>query len=136
MRAFSFQGNGHVIYNGSFYYAHSGYKDQAYVVRYQLKTKTNTSVLIPMANGTGPTTLLYAKGHNLFDFAVDENGLWLIYGLYPSNNTVVMKMDPVTLQPHYMWNISLDHHRVGEMFIVCGVLYALDSAEDRDTHIR
>lgn len=36
----------------------------------------------------------------------------------------------------YAWNISLDHHKVGEMFIVCGVLYAVDSTTERNTKIR
>lgn len=36
----------------------------------------------------------------------------------------------------YIWNISVNHHKVGEMFIVCGVLYAVDNVTDRDTRIR
>lgn len=38
--------------------------------------------------------------------------------------------------PQQIWNISLDHHKVGEMFIVCGVLYAVDSVTERNTSIR
>lgn len=33
-------------------------------------------------------------------------------------------------------NISVHHRMVGEMFIVCGVLYAVDSATELDTKIR
>lgn len=40
------------------------------------------------------------------------------------------------MTPQYAWNISLDHRKVGEMFIVCGVLYAVDSVSDRSTKIR
>lgn len=36
----------------------------------------------------------------------------------------------------YSWNISVNHHKVGEMFIVCGVLYAIDSVTERNTKIR
>ncbi len=36
----------------------------------------------------------------------------------------------------FSWNISIQHKSVGEMFIVCGVLYALDSTSDRTTKIR
>ena len=36
----------------------------------------------------------------------------------------------------YMWNISLSHHQVADMFIVCGVLYAVDHVDLRDTKIR
>lgn len=38
--------------------------------------------------------------------------------------------------PQHIWNISLEHHKVGEMFIVCGVLYAVDSVTERNTTIR
>lgn len=40
------------------------------------------------------------------------------------------------MQIQYIWNISVDHHKVGEMFIVCGVLYAVDNVTERDTKIR
>lgn len=40
------------------------------------------------------------------------------------------------MKPQYIWNISLNHHKVGEMFIVCGVLYAVDSVTERNTKIR
>merc|ERR1719219_362260 len=66
----------------------------------------------------------------------DENGLWAVFGLAVDNNTVVMKFDPQTLEIQYMWNISLSHHQVADMFIVCGVLYAVDHVEERDTRIR
>merc|ERR1719219_3395919 len=66
----------------------------------------------------------------------DENGLWAVFGLAVDNNTVVMKFDPQTLEIQYMWNISLSHHQVADMFIVGGVLYAVDHVEERDTRIR
>ena len=74
------------------------------------------------------------------------------------NNTLVMKFDPTSLQvkevihtihysmnndllfflsqPEYMWNISLSHYQVADMFVVCGVLYAVDHVDLRDTRIR
>lgn len=38
--------------------------------------------------------------------------------------------------PQKIWNVSIDHHKVGEMFIVCGVLYAVDSVSITNTKIR
>lgn len=69
------------------------------------------------------------------DFSLDENGLWVIYGL-ANNNTAVMKVDTATLQIQYTWNISVVHHKAGDMFIVCGVLYVVDSVTERITNIR
>lgn len=40
------------------------------------------------------------------------------------------------MQIQYIWNISLNHHKVGDMFIVCGALYAIDSVTDRNSRIR
>lgn len=40
------------------------------------------------------------------------------------------------LQIEYSWNISLSHHKFGEMFITCGVLYGIDSSTERETKIR
>lgn len=40
------------------------------------------------------------------------------------------------MQTQYIWNISINHHKVGEMFIVCGVLYAVDSVVEQTTRIR
>lgn len=40
------------------------------------------------------------------------------------------------MKAQYAWNISIDHHKVGEMFIVCGVLYAVDSVSEKTSKIR
>ena len=65
-------------------------------------------------NGGDLVTRLYQPQleDNYFDFSIDENGLWGIFGLAVDNNTVVMKMDAYTLDIQYMWNISLNHHQV------------------------
>lgn len=41
---------------------------------------------------------LYKKSRDYLDLNVDENGLWVIYGLARMNNTVVAKIDPNTLK--------------------------------------
>ncbi|KAG8229193.1 hypothetical protein J437_LFUL001065 [Ladona fulva] len=130
-----FKGNSHVVYNGSFYY---NQLNQSKVIRFDLTTEAYAGVEAPLAphNGGG-ANYLYTTEYNYLDFSTDENGLWVIYGLPPpSNNTVVMKLDAVTLKREYMWNISIDHHKVGEMFVVCGVLYAVDSVTETNTKIR
>lgn len=88
--------------------------------------------------GSGPRHL-YKVNYNYIDFNVDENGLWVIHGVADSNNTIVSKLGispngQMTIQ--YSWNITLNHQQVGEMFIVCGVLYAIDSNTERSTKIR
>ncbi|XP_014482592.1 PREDICTED: uncharacterized protein LOC106748509 isoform X2 [Dinoponera quadriceps] len=129
---YPFQGNGHIVYNKSFFYNPI---NRSTVFRFDLYSSSDhgcdresdcemqlPGLLLNTQN------LLYTPYHNFnyVDFNVDENGLWVIYGL-PSNNTVVVKMDPARMAIQYAWNISIDHHRFGEMFIAGGVLYAVHS---------
>ena len=134
------QGNDHVIYNGSFFY----YNHQTEsIVRYQLNTKSPQKVKIHrnrvvVNQGGELLTQLYKPQQegSYFDFSTDENGLWGVFGLALDNNTVVMKFDSDTLEIQYMWNISLKHHQISDSFIVCGVMYAVDHVDERNTKIR
>ena len=83
------------------------------------------------------SSFIRSKSQSYFDFSVDEMGLWVIYGISESNNnTAVAKLNSYSLEIEYVWNISLNNHRAGEMFIACGVLYAVDSVLERNTKIR
>ena len=68
--------------------------------------------------------------------AVDENGLWALMAFKENNNTGVLKIDAANMELLYMWNISLNHNLVADMFIVCGVLYAVDKTDAPQTKIR
>ena len=83
-------------------------------------------------------TRLYPEmgGNVMVDLAVDENGLWAIMAMKENNNTLVMKISSYNMELIYAWNISLNHNLVADMFLVCGVLYAVDSTDARDTKIR
>ncbi|XP_055319441.1 uncharacterized protein LOC129577050 [Sitodiplosis mosellana] len=127
-----FQGNAHVVYNGSFYYHQ---KDSPTIIRYDLeKRETICNVTLPEFQWTGDH-YLYTTKCNYVDLNADENGLWAIYSTPKSTNTYVVKLDAITLEIQYGWNISINHNKVGEMFIVCGVLYAIDSVTERNTKI-
>lgn len=127
-----FTGNSHVIYNGSFYYQQQGHQS---IIRYDLTSGNTRSVNVPEVATEG-NNYLYSTGRDYIDLNTDDNGLWAIYGLPDSNSTVVMKIDPWSLKVEYSWNISVNHHKFGELFITCGVLYAIDSTTERDTKIR
>ncbi|KAK7083078.1 Olfactomedin-like domain protein [Halocaridina rubra] len=127
-----FTGNSHILYNGSFYYHQQGRQS---IISYDLNSGNTKSVPVPKVATEGGN-YLYDGGRDYIDFSTDENGIWAIYGLPENNNTVVMKIDPWTLKVEYSWNISINHHKFGELFITCGVLYAIDSTTERDTKIR
>ena len=89
-------------------------------------------------NGPEFLTQLYPemKGNVFVDLSVDENGLWAIMAMKENNNTLIMKLSAWNLELIWAWNITLNHNLVADMFIVCGVLYAVDSTAARDTKIR
>ncbi len=129
-----------MIYNGTFFY-YNHFTES--IVRYQLNTKSSQKVKIPRNRvvdfaGGELLTRLYRpqQEDSYFDFSTDENGLWGVFGLALDNNTVVMKFDSNTLEIHYMWNISLNHQQIADSFIVCGVMYAVDHVDERNTKIR
>lgn len=67
-------------------------------------------------------------------FAVDESGLWV---LYPALDTegfhqevvLLTRVSPRDLQPVQSFRTGLRRGLYGNSFLVCGVLYAVDSME-------
>ncbi|XP_045908019.1 olfactomedin-like protein 2B [Micropterus dolomieu] len=74
------------------------------------------------------------------EFAVDESGLWL---LYPAVDTegfhqeviLLIHVRPRDLQPIRSFRTGLRRGRYGNSFLVCGVLYAVDSMERRFANV-
>ncbi|KAF2901206.1 hypothetical protein ILUMI_04981 [Ignelater luminosus] len=130
--ALPFQGNAHVVYNGSFYY-HAQGKPQ--IIRYFLKKKTKTELNVTELIAMDSSNALYKTGYNYLDFSVDDNGLWVIFPVPDSNNTGVMKVND-SMHIQKMWNFSMEHQKVGEMFVACGVLYAIDSISTYHSKVR
>ncbi|KAK2713866.1 hypothetical protein QYM36_009677, partial [Artemia franciscana] len=120
---FTMKGHLHTIFNGSFYYHQA---DEDRLIRYELLTERTSAITLPNVTYNGNIYLYSQESQSYVDLSVDENGLWVIYGLQ-ENNTAVMKLNSYSLEPQYIWNITISHKKVGEMFLVCGVLYAVDS---------
>lgn len=127
-----FSGNSHVIYKSSFYYHRNGTNR---LQRLDLKTSETSSMTIHDASYLPQDNRLYELNYNHMDISVDENGLWVIFASNNTNNTLVMKLRD-DLHEERVWNISLDQKQMGEMFVVCGVLYGVESVLDTFTKIR
>lgn len=125
---YSFTGTGHVVFNGAFYYNRAFSRD---VIRYDLRhryvaawTTLHDAILEEQAHSTQTEV----------EFAVDESGLWL---LYPALDTegfhqeviLLVQLHPRDLQPIRSFRTGLRRGRYGNSFLVCGVLYAVDSME-------
>ncbi|XP_043212983.1 uncharacterized protein LOC122377089 [Amphibalanus amphitrite] len=125
------QGNSHVVFNGSFYYHVRG---EPNIVRFNLRSSRieNTLELPDLAKNRSVT--LYNSTYTYVDFAVDENGLWVVYAL-PNNNLGVVKLSS-ELDVLQTWNISFQgdsHAKDGDTIIVCGVLYGIKSRTESNT---
>ncbi|KAI1301448.1 Olfactomedin-like protein 2B [Halotydeus destructor] len=130
---FSFAGNSHAVYSGCFYYNQQGTNR---LIKYDLISNRTFFKSIEDAAHKPDERLLYETHHNYMDINVDENGLWVIFASEATNNTLILKIDAQSLMTQSAWNISLDHTKIGEMFIACGVLYGTESATDTFTKIR
>ena len=94
------------MYNGKFFYASPSGK----LVRLDLQKGDVKDFEVPLLGDQK----LYKGRYNLLDLNVDDNGLWIIYGLKDSNNTVVAKVRhaparrPAPHTPHMPEARSLD----------------------------
>lgn len=110
--------------------------NKPHIRRFELATNDTRMLNVPLVVTKG-SNYLYTTNYNYMDFSVDENGLWVIYGIPSTNHTIVMKVNTDRkMETQYMWNISINNHLFGEMFVACGVLYAVDSVTERNSKIR
>ncbi|XP_017277647.1 olfactomedin-like protein 2B isoform X2 [Kryptolebias marmoratus] len=131
---YSFTGTGHVVFNGAFYYNRAFSGD---VIRYDLRHRYVS------AWTTLHDALLEEQIHRTqteVELAVDESGLWL---LYPALDTegfhqeviLLIHLHHRDLQPIRTFRTGLRRGRYGNSFLVCGVLYAVDSMEHRYANV-
>ncbi|KAH9494330.1 Olfactomedin-like domains containing protein [Dermatophagoides farinae] len=87
------------------------------------------------SNNNDKRKLLYTNQLNHMDISVDENGAWVIYpNIYSElNNTIIMKFNGTNIE--FIWNLTVDYHKLGETFILCGIIYGIDSTQQLHTHI-
>ncbi|XP_023259841.1 olfactomedin-like protein 2B [Seriola lalandi dorsalis] len=131
---YSFTGTGHVVYNGAFYYNRAFSRD---VIKYDLRhryvaawTTLHDAILEEQAHRTQTEV----------EFAVDESGLWL---LYPALDTegfhqeviLLTHLRPRDLLPVRSFRTGLRRGHYGNSFLVCGVLYGVDSMERRYANV-
>lgn len=79
-------------------------------------------------------TYLFRNSKTYFKFAVDENGLWVIFATDTDDDTMVAKLDPDTFSVEAVINTHYPTTKAGNAFIVCGVIYFTDDKDRRVTY--
>ncbi len=126
---FKCTGTGHLVYKGSIYC--NKYKTNR-MMKFTIETGEHISVKLHDAafNNTYP----YTSGSMTdFDFAVDEKGLWVIYGSYEhKGNLVVARLNPEDLQIHVhdRFVTTFPKTSASNTFMACGNLYVTENKKD------
>ncbi|KAM9789928.1 LOW QUALITY PROTEIN: olfactomedin-like protein 2B [Neosynchiropus ocellatus] len=123
---YSYTGTSHVVFNGALYYNRAFSRD---VIRYDLRQRYVS------AWTTLHDAILEEQSHRTrteVEFAVDESGIWLIY---PALDTEGFHQEVILLnhvrsrdlQTIRSFRTGLRRGYYGNTFLVCGVLYGVDS---------
>lgn len=132
---YSWMGTGHVVYHGSFYYNRAFSRD---IIKFNLRgryvaawTTLQDAVLLEAEGGLSGAPWGW-EGQSEMELAVDEGGVWLLYPAldlegFHQEVIVLSRLNPRDLRSEATFRTGLRRRYYGNSFLICGVLYAVDS---------
>ncbi|MBZ3884092.1 Olfactomedin-4 [Sciurus carolinensis] len=123
------QGSGTAVYNNNMYV---NWHNTGNIARVNL-TNNRVEVTQTLPSAAYNNRFSYANvAWQDIDFAVDEQGLWVIYATEASTgNIVISKLNDTTLEVLDTWFTKQYKPSVSNAFMVCGVLYATRTLNTR-----
>ncbi|XP_061552903.1 olfactomedin-like [Phycodurus eques] len=103
------------------------------LAKYNFTSMKYESRVIPAAS----STFSYANyAYQVFDFASDENGLWVTYATDQSDGKMVLaKINEESFGIEEIWQTSVYKPGINNIFMVCGVLYAVRTVDIQNEEI-
>ncbi|XP_068697887.1 olfactomedin-like protein 2B [Montipora foliosa] len=126
-------GTGAVVYGPYLYYNRG---NTYYICKYNLHTQRQEAQISVSGYYTRKAYYQWG-GYSGMDLAVDEQGLWVLYGTSSSSYPLyASKVDVVKNSRTHGWPLRTEKMTsMGNAFVACGVVYTIDSFNSRSTTI-
>ncbi|XP_068753189.1 olfactomedin-like protein 2A isoform X1 [Montipora capricornis] len=129
---YDWDGTGAVVYGQYLYYNR---ESSSQIVKYNLRSE-RIEAQISVSNCAPRSYQYQSGGYNGMDLAVDEQGLWVLCGYTGTTALMAGKINIVTNKiTLFFYPNTVSMNSIGNAFVACGVIYTIDSYNDRFTTI-